>query len=231
MLTTLPILILTTFLPLLTSAQSKSRTVNSKLNADLKTAATNFDRNALLPINQDWYYDFDLHPNFNSATGAVITADAATMPSLTGLGISIALLKLAPCGMLSPHLHPRATNLVTAITGNTTSWMIGENGVRTVRVDLTPMRMTVFPQGSLHVMQNNDCEPALLVSALSSDDSGTLNILPSLWTVPQDIIQAGFGNAGLNTQDLGKDIPLVGTGAIIGSEACKKRCGINHGKQ
>jgi hypothetical protein len=76
-----------------------------------------------------------------------------------------------------------------------------------------------------------DCEPAVLVSALSSDDSGTLNILPALWTVPQDIIQAGFGNAGINTQDLGKDIPLVGTGAIIGSDECKKRCGIKHGKE
>ncbi|KAH7081963.1 RmlC-like cupin domain-containing protein [Paraphoma chrysanthemicola] len=218
-------------LPILTSAQQKSRTINPTLNANLKSAATNFDRNALLPQDSDWYYDFDTHANWPSATGAVITADAATMPSLTGLGISIAILKLAPCGMLPPHLHPRATNLVTAITGNTTSWMIGENGVRTVKVDLTPWRMTIFPQGSLHVMQNNDCEEAMLVSALSSDDSGTLNILPSLWTVPQDIIQAGFGNAGINTQDLGKTIPPVGTGAIIGSEACKKRCGISHGKE
>ncbi|KAI8939039.1 hypothetical protein NX059_004877 [Plenodomus lindquistii] len=224
------IFLLVTALPIIHAAQGKSRTVDPDLNARLKTAATNFDRQALLTEDRSWWYDFDSHPNYNSVNGAVITADAATFPAVTGLGISIALLKLAPCGMLPPHLHPRATNLVTAITGNTTSWMIGENGVKTHKVDLTPMRMTIFPQGSLHVMQNNDCEPALLVSALNSDDSGTLNILPGLWSVPQDIIQAGFGNAGINTVDLGKGIPEVGTGAIIGSAECKRKCGIEHGK-
>lgn len=74
-----------------------------------------------------------------------------------------------------------------------------------------------------------DCEPALLISALNSDDSGTLNILPNLWTVPQDIIQAGFGDPTINVEELGMHIPPVGTGAIIGSAECQKRCGIVHG--
>lgn len=224
------ILLVSTVLPILHAEPRRSRTIDPDLNVRLRTAATNLDRQALLTEDSNWWYDFNTSPNFNSAVGAVITADAATFPALTGLGISIALLKLAPCGMLPPHLHPRATNLVTAITGNTTSWMIGENGVKTHRVDITPLRMTIFPQGSLHVMQNNNCEPALLVSALNSDDSGTLNILPSLWSVPPDIIQAGFGSAAIDIEDLGKAIPEVGTGAILGSEKCKKRCGIVHGK-
>lgn len=75
-----------------------------------------------------------------------------------------------------------------------------------------------------------DCTPALLVSALNSDDSGTLNVLPSLWSVPQDIVQAGFGRSSIDITDLGKDIPEVGTGAIIGSEECRKKCGTSHGK-
>lgn len=68
------------------------------------------------------------------------------------------------------------------------------------------------------------------MSALNSEDSGTLNILPNLWSVPQDIIKAGFGSAAVNTGELGKNIPDVGTGAIIGSEECKRKCGISHGK-
>jgi hypothetical protein len=71
------------------------------------------------------------------------------------------------------------------------------------------------------------CEEALLLSSLNSDDSGTLNILPSLWTVPADIIQAGFNDPTINTADLGRDIPEVGTGAIIGSDECKKRCNLH----
>jgi hypothetical protein len=161
-----PRLFLATLLPLLVATESRSRTINPALNAQLKASATNFDRQALLQQNIDWIYDFSQHPNFNSRDGAVIVADAASFTALTGQGMTISLLRLAGCGMLPPHLHSRATNLVTAITGNTTTWMIGENGVRTVEAQLTPMKMTVFPMGSLHAMQNNgecystplDCE-------------------------------------------------------------------------
>jgi hypothetical protein len=73
-----------------------------------------------------------------------------------------------------------------------------------------------------------DCEPALLVSALNTEDTGTLNILPSLYTVPSDIIAAAFGADGMDTQSVGGNIPAPGTGAIIGSAECKKRCGIKN---
>jgi hypothetical protein len=73
---------------------------------------------------------------------------------------------------------------------------------------------------------HTDCTPSLLISALNNEDSGTLNILPSLWSVPADIIQAGFNDPSIDTADLGRNIPEVGTGAIIGSEECKKRCNI-----
>lgn len=72
----------------------------------------------------------------------------------------------------------------------------------------------------------SDCEPALLISALNSEDTGTLNIMNALWTMPEDVVRSAFGNAGMNTQEGGKKIPAVGTGAIIGSAECKKRCGI-----
>lgn len=152
-----PTLVLLTALlfSLPTSAQSKSRTINPDLNASLKKQATNFDRYGYLSQDTDWQYDFSQHPNYNSQTGAVIVADAASFPALTEQGMTISLLKLAGCGMLAPHLHPRATNLVVAITGNTTTYMVGENGVRTVVGELTTMKMTIFPRGSVHAMQNN----------------------------------------------------------------------------
>ncbi|KAF9696739.1 hypothetical protein EKO04_005419 [Ascochyta lentis] len=214
----------------LISSVSAGKALNPNLNAMLKMAATNYDRHALLAKDSDWYYDFFNHKDYDNPIGSVITADAATFPALTGLGISYALLKLGPCSMLPPHFHQRAHNIVVGITGNTTSWMINENGVRTVRVDIIPFRVTIFPQGSLHVMQNNDCEPALLLSALSSDDSGTLNALNGLMTVPSDMVQASFGDENLDTAQLGKGVPDVGTGAVRGSPACLKRCGIEHGK-
>jgi hypothetical protein len=159
-----------TVLPLLVAADpTRSRTVNPALNAQLKAAVSNFDRQAILSSNSDWVYDFSLHPNFNSPTGAVLVADAASFPALTTQGMTISMLKLAGCGMLPPHLHPRATNLVTAITGNTTTYMIGENGVKTVVTELTPMKMTIFPAGSLHTMQNNGMLPPFLHCSETTD--------------------------------------------------------------
>jgi oxalate decarboxylase/phosphoglucose isomerase-like protein (cupin superfamily) len=149
-----PICLLASLLTIIPFTRA-AKAVNPNLNAMLKMAASNSDRNALLAKNEDWQYDFFDHPNYNSSVGSVITADAATFPALTGMGISYALLKLGPCSMLPPHFHQRADNIVIAITGNTTSWMIGENGVRTVQIDIIPFRMTIFPRGSLHVMQNN----------------------------------------------------------------------------
>jgi hypothetical protein len=38
------------------------------------------------------------------------------------------------------------------------------------------------------------------------------------------MIRAAFGDADLNTEDLGKRIPPVGTGSVLGSQECLKRC-------
>jgi len=76
--------------------------------------------------------------------------------------------------MLPPHYHPRASNYVVAVTGNTTTYMYEENGARLVTEVshsintntetwmvtklfqvLTPGKATIFPQGSMHMMVNN----------------------------------------------------------------------------
>lgn len=56
--------------------------------------------------------------------------------------------------MLPPHYHPRASNYVVAILGNTTTYMFEENGARLVKEVLTPGKATIFPQGSMHMMVN-----------------------------------------------------------------------------
>jgi hypothetical protein len=45
---------------------------------------------------------------------------------------------------------------------------------------------------------------------------------------PSDMIAAAFGADNMDTQAVGGNIPAVGTGAIIGSAECKKRCGIKN---
>lgn len=64
------------------------------------------------------------------------------------------MLNLGPCSMLPPHYHPRASNYVVAVQGTTNTYMITENGARVVQQTLTPGKMTIFPQASMHMMVN-----------------------------------------------------------------------------
>lgn len=105
--------------------------------------------------------------------------------------------------------------------------MIAENGAPLITETLTPGQMTIFPRASLHSMQNTDCENnAQLVSALSSTDPGTHNVVNGLFSLPSNIVAAAFGNpvGGLKV-DAGA-IPSVGTGSIVGDDECRKRCGL-----
>ena len=152
--------------------------------------------------------------------------------------------------MLPPHLHPRATNYVVAVHGNTTTYMYEENGARLVTQVLTPGHGTIFPQGSMHMMMNTGeslshvlitkshatnpllfsikgCDNAQLVSALDSDDAGTMN-MGQVFTngFPFELVNAAFGQE-LASEDVKSKIPPVGTGSNWGPESCLERCGVN----
>ncbi|KAF2477802.1 RmlC-like cupin [Lindgomyces ingoldianus] len=223
----------TSFLALLiASTTAVDQTVNPGLNAKLKTEATEIDKhNNDLNTDDAWIFDFNERPNYTFKPGSVVNANAATFPTLTGFGMTMAMLNLGPCAMLPPHMHSRATNLVVAISGSTSTYMYRENGVKLVKADLTPGKMTIFPQGSLHTMQNNGCDNAVLVSALNSEDTGTTNILNgALRNFPEDLMKAAFGDASLDIAKLGKNIPEVGTGSVLGSAECMQKCKMTVGR-
>lgn len=132
----------------------EGETRNADLVAKLRMAASNKDRAALLPNNDDWKFDFSKQADYSYSPGSVISANVASFPAAVGHGLTVAMLSLGPCAMLPPHYHPRAANWVTAIEGTTKTWMIQENGVKPIEVVLEPYQMTIFPAGSLHTMQN-----------------------------------------------------------------------------
>lgn len=133
------------------------------------------------------------------------------------------MLNLGPCSMLPPHIHPRATNFVVAIHGTTRTFMIAENGARTVQETLTPGQMTIFPQASVHTMMNVGCENAQLISALSSDDAGTTNLANAFFSLPSNFTQTIVGG-DVNLQTVGNHIPAVGTGSNFGPDQCRAAC-------
>jgi len=208
-------------------AVAVDKTRDPSLDANLVTAATQLDRLALLPSDDDWLFDFTIQqPFYNFAPGGVTNMNAATFPAAKGNGMTLAMLNLGPCAMLPPHYHPRASNYVVAVHGNTTTYMFEENGARLVTEVLTPGKATIFPQASMHMMVNNGCENAQLVSALNSDDAGTQNIGNVLTNgFPFGLVNAAFGQNIAGAATAAKMDP-VGTGSNWGLSECLQQCGI-----
>ncbi|KAL9107322.1 MAG: hypothetical protein Q9227_007774 [Pyrenula ochraceoflavens] len=226
-------LLLVTAIALASVALAVDKDSNPDLVAKLKMANTALDRLALLPKDEDWLFDFTKQSKYTFSPGGVVNANAATFPATVGQGLTMAMLNLGPCAQLPPHLHPRASNYVVSITGTTNTYMVMENGARTVRETLSPGKMTIFPQGSIHTMQNTGCGNAQLVSALRDEDTGTTNLLNTLFGggLPGDVVMAAMGQQGgdggnLTMKGMGEGVPGVGTGSNLGSEECRRRCGI-----
>ncbi|KAM0276176.1 hypothetical protein ACHAQH_007028 [Verticillium albo-atrum] len=207
-------------------ASAVDQSVDPALVSRLKSSPTELDKIKLLPQDSDWTFDYFASSFHDYAPGGVVNANAATFPATVGNGMTMSWLTLGPCAMLPPHYHPRASNYVVAVEGTTETFMTLENGARLVRTVLTPGKMTIFPTGSLHVMQNTGCENATLVSALSSEDAGTHNVANGLFGLPSAVLAAAFGDNPLAAQfaALAKDIPGVGTGASEGPSECMRRC-------
>ena len=210
-------------LAIVATVYAVDKDTNTDLVAKLRMANTNLDRLALLPKDEDWLFDFTKDDKYTFSPGGVVNANAATFPATVGQGMTMAMLNLGPCSMLPPHLHPRATNFVVAVSGQTRTFMINENGARTVTEVLTPGKMTIFPQGSVHSMMNIGCENAQLISALNSDDTGTTNLANAFFSLPSNITGPIVG-AGVNTQSIFNQVPGVGTGAAFGPEQCIAAC-------
>ncbi|TQN71625.1 Spherulin-1B [Colletotrichum shisoi] len=201
-------------------------TLHPDLVRSLRTSPTGLDKLKSLADDKDWTFNYFAHPFHTHTPGGVVNANAATFPATVGNGMTMAWISLGPCAMLPPHYHARASNYVVSVVGTTETFMTLENGARMVKTKLEPGMMTIFPQGSLHTMQNTGCENATLISALSSEDAGTHNVANGLFDLPPAVVAAAFGGNPLSAKfaQLRRDIPAVGTGASIGTAECLQRC-------
>lgn len=73
---------------------------------------------------------------------------------------------------------------------------------------------------------SSGCDKAQLVSSLTSEDAGTLNIAAVFTNgFPQEYVNAAFGGNFAN-ENTSAAVPPVGTGANWGTDECMKRCNI-----
>jgi hypothetical protein len=91
-------------------------------------------------------FDFVANKKAAGAGGAVVLANSANFPVITGAGISMAVGFLEACGMNTPHTHPRASEFLFSVNGTIQNGMIEENGARFVPTVVPPGSGVIFPQ-------------------------------------------------------------------------------------
>jgi len=181
--------------------------------------------------------------DFNGATpakgakgGSAAAANIKTFPVLTDLGISTTVAFLNPCGMNTPHIHPRATEFLTVVDGSIDFGFILENGLvdpavspnNEVASHLNKFEGTVFPMGSIHYQFNNDCKPATFVATLNSEDPGTSQVAQNFFGLNADIVKATLGfPESIDGKDIEQFRATIPANLALGIDKCLARCGIS----
>jgi quercetin dioxygenase-like cupin family protein len=102
---------------------------------------------------------------------AVTPAFAAQFPGLNTLGISLARLDFAQGGLVPPHTHPRASEILFVLEGSLLVGFVStENKLFAVTVNAGDV--FVFPRGLLHFELNVGKGNAAAIAALNSENPG-----------------------------------------------------------
>ncbi|CAA9956964.1 Spherulin-1B [Pyrenophora teres f. maculata] len=172
-------------------------------------------------------------PSANSPkNGALVAANIESFPILTDLGISTTVGFLSPCSINTPHVHPRATEFLTLVEGSNLEFgyvlennLVQPNQNPEIAGYLNKFQGTVFPQGSIHFQFNNNCENAVFVATLNSEDPGTSQVAQNFFALNDNVVNAtlGFPSSinGVNIEEFRKYIPA---NLASGMDACMSKC-------
>ena len=134
---------------------------------------------------------------------------------------------LGPCGMNTPHTHPRGTELNIVVQGSLMTTMILENGARAVTNHNTLYQMNVFPQGALHQEFNPDCTPTVFVASFNNEDAGTQQTADAFFKLAPNVIRAALGGEivvdGRDIDQIRNQIPA---NVARGVDQCLRKCGL-----
>jgi len=211
-------------------AQTADAAKAAELVADLKKAPTQVARLQILANNNDWIFDYNAGVGTTRAAGGNLTvSNVANFPALFANGMALAIGDMAPCGMNTPHTHPRATEFLYLVNGNMEAGFIEENGARFVVNQLTAGQGTLFPKGSIHYQINTGCEPIKFVAALNDEDPGASQIAQRFFGLNLQVVAATLGDVGLQeVTNIAKGIP---DSMAIGVDACLTKCNLKRGQQ
>lgn len=128
----------------------------------------------------DFFFSGILTPrSTDNAHGSTVTpVNVETFPGLNTQGISMARVDFAPGGVNPPHVHPRASEIVTVLEGTVLTEFVSSNqdGNRHFSKVLNKGDMFVIPQGMIHYQKNIGEGNAVAIGSFSSQFPGVNTI-------------------------------------------------------
>ncbi|KAK4489712.1 hypothetical protein RD792_000346 [Penstemon davidsonii] len=134
----------------------------------------------LVTANDFFFSGLNLPSNTSNILGAGFTPVGINqVPGLNTLGISVARVDLTPNGAFPPHIHPRATEIVTVLEGSLQVGFVTSNPANQ-HFTKTLQKGDVFvtPIGLVHYAYNVGKGNTAALVAWNSHDFGGVTLLP-----------------------------------------------------
>lgn len=173
---------------------------------------------------RDYVFDFDSDVGVVGGAGGNLTiANVADFPYLFGKGMALSVGRMAPCGLASPHYHPRAAEFLYMLTGTSIqAGFILENGARLVQNTLAPGQAMLFPKNSFHYQANTGCDHVTFVAGWNHEDPGAAFVGQRFFGIPPNVTDVILGDIGIDEAvRIAQSIP---DSFAIGLQSCLDAC-------
>ncbi|KAK1384835.1 Cupin type-1 domain-containing protein [Heracleum sosnowskyi] len=133
----------------------------------------------------------------NSLGTCVHRITVAELPGLNTLGLSNVRVNYAQNGVVPPHIHPRATEILTVLKGRLrVGFVTGNPENRLITKVLGEGDVFVFPQGLAHFQQNVANGNTTVLAFLSAANPGVITVADAVFgsnpPIRDDILEKAF---------------------------------------
>jgi quercetin dioxygenase-like cupin family protein len=139
---------------------------------------------------------FENAGNTKNGLGSAVTPGFAGVnyPALNTQGLALARLDYAPGGLVPPHTHPRATEVLYLVKGQLLVGFVDTND-KFYPAYLKTGDVYVFPRGLVHFQFNFGTTPAFAIAVLNSQNPGVQLIASALFGATPPIEDAVLAKA------------------------------------
>ncbi|KAL3528173.1 hypothetical protein ACH5RR_012829 [Cinchona calisaya] len=122
----------------------------------------------------------------NSLGFAANVADVNRIPGLNTLGLTVVRVDIEPNGVVPPHTHPRATEIIVLLEGTLYAGFVTSNPNDNTKNRLFAKILKagdvfVFPIGLVHFQRNVGNTKAMVIVAFNSQNPGVISVANSVF--------------------------------------------------